>query len=393
MLALRLAGAVTAAALVAGDAAVRAPPFAAWVEAPEVYVRERPGRAAPPVGVLERGDRLQVVACSPDCADAQAWALLAPRGAVPMKALRLEPIEPRLTGSRFLHARPNPGAPRYAAADVDSKILDRAPGDETVAVLDDPKLLQAGWLQCVDGGFLLAADAALFRPSGFTGVHHPPPLLAFFLRGSRTVARLDWRPVLGLEHGAVRVAEGLVPRADVRLARKRPRPAGVPAGARWVDVDTEEQVLTAYEGDALVFATLVSTGKPGFRTRPGLYPVWLKARHVTMEGVREPYRVEQVPDVLFFRGSDALHGAFWHERFGRAGSHGCVNLSPLDARWLFAWAPPELPEGWHASLPRPGEATLWVNVHAGDTGLSPPGLRPRPPVGQTLARCSPSRCP
>ncbi|MCS6911273.1 MAG: L,D-transpeptidase, partial [Anaerolineales bacterium] len=32
------------------------------------------------------------------------------------------------------------------------------------------------------------------------------------------------------------------------------------------------------------------------------------------------------------------HGQYWHDGLGYKRSHGCVNLSPLDARWLYNWA-------------------------------------------------------
>ena len=50
---------------------------------------------------------------------------------------------------------------------------------------------------------------------------------------------------------------------------------------------------------------------------------------------------------MYFHGSYALHAAFWHDRFGRVRSHGCINLAPADARWLFGWTTPELPAGLH----------------------------------------------
>jgi hypothetical protein len=59
------------------------------------------------------------------------------------------------------------------------------------------------------------------------------------------------------------------------------------------------------------------------------------------------YAIQDVPWVMYFEGSYALHGAFWHRSFGRVRSHGCVNLGPSDARWLFHWTTPFLPEGWH----------------------------------------------
>ncbi len=60
-----------------------------------------------------------------------------------------------------------------------------------------------------------------------------------------------------------------------------------------------------------------------------------------------PYSIEDVPWVMYFEGSYALHGAFWHNAFGAPRSHGCVNMAPPDAKELFGWVEPQLPEGWH----------------------------------------------
>jgi len=49
-----------------------------------------------------------------------------------------------------------------------------------------------------------------------------------------------------------------------------------------------------------------------------------------------------VPFVMYFQLAYALHGAFWHDGFGRPRSHGCVNLAPEDARWIFRWSDPQL---------------------------------------------------
>ena len=63
--------------------------------------------------------------------------------------------------------------------------------------------------------------------------------------------------------------------------------------------------------------------------------------------LRGAYSIEDVPWIMYFDGSYALHGAFWHANFGHPMSHGCINLSPADARELFGWTEPHLPDGWH----------------------------------------------
>ena len=121
-----------------------------------------------------------------------------------------------------------------------------------------------------------------------------------------------------------------------------PTPPGGAAGAV-IAVDTYEQSLGVYVDGALIYATLVSSGSSYFPTRPGTFHVWAKLDAGKMSGTylpdrRDYYFLEDVPWILYYDGDRALHGAYWHDNFGLRSSHGCVNLSPLDARWLFNFA-------------------------------------------------------
>jgi lipoprotein-anchoring transpeptidase ErfK/SrfK len=147
---------------------------------------------------------------------------------------------------------------------------------------------------------------------------------------------------------------------DVQLATPGPPPADLAPGEKWIDVDLTHQTLVAFEGTHPVYATLVSTGKrvrsdekdktKDHPTPTGTFRIQSKHVSATMDGdvaADAPYSIEDVPWVMYFEGSYALHGAFWHANFGHQMSHGCVNLSPADARQLFGWTEPRLPEGWH----------------------------------------------
>jgi hypothetical protein len=59
------------------------------------------------------------------------------------------------------------------------------------------------------------------------------------------------------------------------------------------------------------------------------------------------FELRDVPWIQYFASGYALHGAYWHDVFGIPRSHGCVNLAPVDARLVFAWTDPPVPEGWH----------------------------------------------
>lgn len=144
---------------------------------------------------------------------------------------------------------------------------------------------------------------------------------------------------------------------DVAVVTQPKMPSDIANGERWVDVALGSQALVAFEGDKPVYATIVSTGRHSsepekdHRTAEGSFRI--REKHVTTtmddDGASDgTYRIEDVPWVMYFEKSLALHGAFWHSGFGRERSHGCVNLTPHDARQIFGWAGPTLPEGWHS---------------------------------------------
>ena len=122
------------------------------------------------------------------------------------------------------------------------------------------------------------------------------------------------------------------------------RPEGVTG--RWVVIDLYEQTLVAYENDTPVFATLVSSGYPPNETNEGLFEVWARLDVDGMSGFTgapEAYALQSVPWVMYFDGSAALHGTYWHDVFGYRSSRGCVNLSISDASFLFHWFDDSLP--------------------------------------------------
>ena len=110
---------------------------------------------------------------------------------------------------------------------------------------------------------------------------------------------------------------------------------------RWLGVSTYEQNLVAYEGERPMMATLVSTGdmeEDRWRTDPGLWEVELFWEAGPMEGAAgnaDFYALDQVPYHMYFNWREALHGVYWHDNFGYYWSHGCINLSVSDAKWLW----------------------------------------------------------
>ena len=151
------------------------------------------------------------------------------------------------------------------------------------------------------------------------------------------------------------------------------RPKGVADDEIWVDVELEQQVLTIYRGDAMVYFTVVATGAAPMGTPKGTYQIlgmYAFKNMQSREGAEDVYFVEDVPWTMVFKPAYALHAAYWHWGFGRTASHGCVNLAPRDAAWIFSHLEPRLPDGWRVILTpseRPPEmkATV-VRIRRGD---------------------------
>ncbi|HEU4408470.1 MAG TPA: L,D-transpeptidase, partial [Polyangiaceae bacterium] len=166
---------------------------------------------------------------------------------------------------------------------------------------------------------------------------------------------------------------------DVAFTQPGAPPVDLAPGEKWVDVNLARQTLVAFEGTRPVFATLVSTGRKGpdkehdHKTPTGTWRIREKHVAATMDGDGAvagdlPYSIEDVPFIMYYFESYALHGAFWHDNFGRQQSHGCVNLAPADAKRLFLWTDPPLPAGWHgvqSTAERPGSRVV-VHELGGD---------------------------
>lgn len=156
----------------------------------------------------------------------------------------------------------------------------------------------------------------------------------------------------------------------VRLDPAEKMPSWAIAGQKWIDVSILKQSLVAYEGTKPVYATLVSTGADGLgdpkkthSTIQGVFRIHTKHVSVTMDGddVGDEFDLRDVPFVQYFTEGYALHAAYWHDDFGIPRSHGCVNLAPRDAAWLFEWTTPDVPKEWHAGLSLRGGTIVYTH--------------------------------
>jgi lipoprotein-anchoring transpeptidase ErfK/SrfK len=109
---------------------------------------------------------------------------------------------------------------------------------------------------------------------------------------------------------------------------------------RWIEVDLFQQVLMVYEDNELKFVTLVSTGVEPLYTKPGLFQIYERKETevMTTGDPSDYYYLEDVPWTQYFDEARALHGIYWHPWLGYNNSHGCVNMSIADARWVWEWA-------------------------------------------------------
>ncbi len=246
-----------------------------------------------------------------------------------------------------------------------------------------------GWYKINEREYLRADKLRLAKPSGFQGVMVPRDFdkkFAWMIFHTRVSPGPGVDPVeeedpavvparsLVIVH-EVREAErrkwcrigtgGWVPHARLAMVTPHGRPEGVGESERWIEVNLTEQTLSAYEGDRLIFATLISSGDERFPTIKGLFRIWAKVEIGKMSGGEDEsdrYYVEDVPWHMYFYKSYGLHASYWHDFFGLPNSHGCVNLAPKDALWLFQWTRPKNNRGkWQeATQADPG---TWVWVH------------------------------
>ncbi len=201
---------------------------------------------------------------------------------------------------------------------------------------------------------------------------------------ARTVVKLTGNKKLLDERLYYQTDDGKWIRAkSLNVARPpEPMPAAAKNGEKWIDISIEQQTLVLWEGTTPVYATLVSAGQDGLRdpkttksTVRGTFR--LRSKHVTtvmdsnenlsakkerdaQYGVTKrrgegSFILQDVPWVQYFKDGYALHGAYWHDVFGFARSHGCVNLSPIDAHRVFFWTTPSLPRGWHGVYAKGGD--------------------------------------
>jgi lipoprotein-anchoring transpeptidase ErfK/SrfK len=220
----------------------------------------------------------------------------------------------------------------------------------------------AAWYQAHEGGFYLGAPLSqVFKEAGASWQYFESGVLR------RVNGQVGLAPVAA--HAASLIGVDLTaikndnfPEFSERLfdTASNPFPQGDQdaPGRKWIEVNISQETLRAYQGNTVVMTTLVSTGLPPNNTERGTFHVRMKFPLQTMSGFEngtgevvgfgdsaQPagtsfWEVKDVPNVMYVNtDAEAMHGAYWHNNFGRPMSHGCINLPLPVASWMYGWAP------------------------------------------------------
>ncbi len=123
----------------------------------------------------------------------------------------------------------------------------------------------------------------------------------------------------------------------------------VKAADKRIEIDLTTQKIYGIEDDQRKFEYQVSSGKRGYETPNGEYSIWTKIPRQKMSGGSKEkgtyYYLPNVPNIMFFYNEKtpkirgfAIHGAYWHNKFGGPVSHGCINMNPAESKVLYDWA-------------------------------------------------------
>lgn len=367
----------------------------------DAHAYATPDLKADVLGKIVAGTRLPIGEAVDGDKRCEVWLAAAPRGWVCARHAKPSIEEPMATALPVVpagHLVPQDyysvakGALRYAdeAAVRAGTPMPEPKHKSTYMVTrdEDPVAIDGTDYVKTSVGWVAETDLTRFRPSTFAGIDlvaAPPPAWPFAWvyadDRKKVVARtaaakkapkgatFEHRaivPVLEESGDFVRVADGQwIDRKSLRVARTRPRPAIADAHTKWIDLDRDEQVLIAYDGDTPVFATLFSSGRRKNDTPPAIYRIRSKSALTKMSAEEQEssfYEVSEVPWATRFRSGLYFHAAYWHDRFGHVNSHGCVNLSALDAKWVYDWTEPVMPAGW-SELEVPMAGAMVVRVY------------------------------
>src|SRR3989344_4187883 len=152
---------------------------------------------------------------------------------------------------------------------------------------------------------------------------------------------------------------------------------GTNAENKRIEIDLTNQKLYAFEGNNKVYEFPISSGLYDWTPR-GTFNIWIKLKYTKTEGGNRAlstyYTLPNVPYTMYFANGEnppwrgfGIHGAYWHNDFGRPKSHGCINMRPADAQVLYYWTQPDLQgkNSIRASNDNPGTKIIIYGKYAG----------------------------
>jgi len=282
----------------------------------------------------------------------------------PLATLPIEPLSPLLVHAYAKVTTPD--TPVFAAPeDSAAGAVKRALGKGFIYVSIGRAVEYNGeeFIRINNGEYVRRGDLSLVGPSDYQGIRlaaQPERPFAWVVRpfkprltpngavntDAAPLKRYDIVQIYGKEHAGkydwfLVGRDQWVEQRNLGIVEVQPPPEGV--SGKWIAVNLYEQTMAVYEDERLVYASLVSSGLGAWPTRPGLYQIYSKLDNTKMSGAfaadkSDYYYLEDVPWVLYFDQGISFHGTYWHDKFGFQQSHGCVNLSPKDSRWLYEWA-------------------------------------------------------
>jgi lipoprotein-anchoring transpeptidase ErfK/SrfK len=249
------------------------------------------------------------------------------------------------------------------------------------AIDEDASAYNRIWYKLMDGGYLYSGGVQPVRtilnepvtsyPKGgllgeisvpFTDAHESPdPASKVIYRLYYETTHWAFETVRGSDGNAwVRVLDDkfdeyyFVPAKHLRILPRMeldPISPSVPPRDKRIEVRLDAQLVVAYEAGRAVFAARAATGailRAGTYTTPiGRFQTYHKrpSRHMAAGDITASgFDLPGVPWVLYIRDNGiSMHGTYWHNDFGHPRSHGCVNLSPSAAKWLYRWSLPSVP--------------------------------------------------
>lgn len=175
-----------------------------------------------------------------------------------------------------------------------------------------------------------------------------------------------FRTVQGVRYEQAKDGYWLRAQDLVVVVRRTKLPEFAVGATKWIDVSLANQTLTAYEGQKPVYVTLISSGRDVLKdptqsasTPRGTFHIRKKfvASALDNREVHGDFDVNDAPWIMEFDEATAFAGTYWGDGLGEAQTFHSIALAPIDARKLFQWSEPALPEGWHGVTSAMGEGT------------------------------------